>query len=92
MRNSTYTSYVLNWAISQAKYGAPWGFSGRFEDGSFSMKTKDEDLSQPTSKNEDVKNPNIWLAEEWRLSIATFVEDDDCIFKTVEDWRFEDTS
>ena len=36
-------------------------------------------------KNEDLKNPNIWLAEEWRLSIATFVEDEDWIFKTVEE-------
>ena len=27
-------------------------------------KAEDEDLFQPTLKSEDVKNPNIWLAEE----------------------------
>ena len=38
-------------------------------------------------ENEDVKDQNIWLAEEGRLSIATLVKNEDCIFKTVEDWR-----
>ena len=42
-------------------------------------------MFQPTLKNEDMKAPNIWLAEEWRLAIASFVEDEDCIFKTVEE-------
>mgnify|MGYP001795322948 CR=1 FL=1 len=73
--------------------GLPAGFSRGFEGGSSSMKTKMKICSfRPTLKNEDVKNPNIWLAEEWRLSIATFVEDEDRIFKTVEDWRFKDSS
>ena len=45
--------------------GLPAGFVEDLKiDGSFQHEDEDEDLSQTPLNNEDMKNPNIWLAEE----------------------------
>lgn len=45
---------------------------------------EDEDLLQPSLKDEDVKYPNVWHVEECKLLIARFVKNEDCILKTIE--------
>ena len=56
----------------------------------FEFKDEDEDLFQPALKNEDVENSIFFHIEEWRWIFATFVKDEECILKKVEDRRFEE--
>ena len=57
----------LTLAIANTVVCSGFGFSKKGLPAGFLEDLKiveDEDLFQPTLKNEDVKNPNIWLAEE----------------------------
>ena len=85
--------------------GARCGFSGRFEDPDLSWKMKMKICSNLHWRLKMWKNSIFFHVEEWRCeelnvlacwrmkikqNIATFVKDEECILKKVEDWRFEE--